>query len=179
MTDRADAALVEAAVERLAAAPPAIQRHSLRMTTLALGLARAEGWSVDVAGMACACAFHDLGLSAPGAAPFPARSADLLAGFFDQRGVDEARVEPWVAAVRGHLALHGPVDETHEGALLRRAAWLDAVGLGDARARALRRVYGRRGWDLALIIPLFAGCTRDVFLTRRGRHGSPSWLVPG
>ena len=139
-----DDQLVRAARRRLSSAPDLLQRHSLRMAALADALADRENLEVDRAGLFCACAFHDLGLLAPGRAPFPVRSAGLLEAFLTEHDVAAAQVHTLVTAVRRHLLPpvslpRAGVTPPAEVTVLRRVAWLDAVAVGDAEARRWRR----------------------------------------
>lgn len=183
-----DAEVLDRALIRLEKAPPAIVRHSRRMITWAHQLAEAGGVAVDPLGLGCACAFHDLGLTGVGPAAFPVRSADLLAAFFVEHGVQADRATPWLSAVRDHLRLRPPAGESREASLLRRAAWLDAVGVGDWTARQIRRAGGVRGVDLRLLLPIASGCARDALgrplrlvrpgVRRRSPRAGASWNEP-
>lgn len=176
MSPTADRHLVADARDRLAAAPGVVARHSLRMAALANALAARDGLDVDGAGLFCACAFHDLGMGVPGRGPFPSRSADLLAGFLAEHDVPAARARPLVAAVRRHLA--PPIDRglrhgiPAEVTLLRRAAWLDVLGVGDDAARRLRRELREADSDPVLDVRLAAligvACARDLLTGARG-----------
>jgi hypothetical protein len=180
MSPDPDQALVAAAGMRLRAAPDLVVRHSLRMAALADELARRDGLDVDRAGMFCACAFHDLGMGVAGAGPFPARSADLLGGFLAQHGVPAARSRPLVEAVRRHLepplpgSRRGPAPEI---ALLRRVAWLDVLGLGNAPDRRLRRELRVADLDpvvdVRLTTVIGTACARDMLAVLRSARGLP------
>ena len=100
MSSSDDDTLVRDAKHRIRSAPEALRRHSLRMAALADALADRESLDVDRAGLFCACAFHDLGLLVAGLAPFPLRSAGLLAAFLAEHEVAPARAEPLLTAVR-------------------------------------------------------------------------------
>ena len=176
MSPTADHILVDDARDRLGAAPGVVGRHSLRMAALAQALATRDGLDVDGAGLFCACVFHDLGMGVPGRAPFPSRSAGLLAGFLAEHDMPPTRARPLVEAVRRHLAppldlgpRHGIPAEVH---LLRRVAWLDVLGVGDLGARRLRRELRDADSDPALDVRLAAligvVCARDLLAGARG-----------
>lgn len=143
-----DRPIARAALDRLAAAPVEIRSHSLRM--IAIGRALSAGREVDDAMLVASCAVHDLGLLAGSGRRwprlgFPDRSAAVLAELADLHRIGTDRADPWCWAVAGHLRPLGPAGESYEAGLLRRAAWLDAGGLGSRTDRALvRRLHQRR-----------------------------------
>jgi hypothetical protein len=136
-----DRAVARAALHRLERAPTEILDHSLRMIMIGRALA---GRPVDEGMLVAACAAHDLGLLPATVRrwprlSFPHRSAALLAEIADDQRIGRDRAEVWCWAVAHHVALYGDPGESAEASLLRRAAWLDATGIGSRADRDLVR----------------------------------------
>ncbi|BAK33477.1 hypothetical protein MLP_04630 [Microlunatus phosphovorus NM-1] len=163
-----DRPIARAALTQLDQAPAEIRTHSRRMVLLARGLAGDR--PVDQALLVAACALHDLGLLADAShrwsrLGFPDRSAALLAELGDEYEIGRDRADPWCWAVARHLRPRGGADETLEAGLLRRAAWLDAVGIGSRTdrtvARGLRFPHSAPE-SLRLLLRVGGGCLRDL-----------------
>lgn len=162
----ADRDLARAALSRLATAPAEIAAHSRRMIVIARRLAQPE--ATDPGMLATACCVHDLGLlpsarALPGRT-FAERSAALLAELAAEFDVAPGRTRVWGAAVRDHLRPRGAPGETREAALLRRAAWLDAIGIGsreDRRALRSLTLDRRFGSSARLLARIGGALVRD------------------
>ncbi|HEY5978712.1 MAG TPA: HD domain-containing protein [Microlunatus sp.] len=163
-----DRPLAQTALDRLAAAPAEIGSHSRRMIMMARALAGDR--PVDQALLVAACAVHDLGLLSGTAQRwprlgFPDRSAAVLAELAEHHGLARDRSDPWCWAIAGHLRPLAPAGETTEASLLRRAAWLDAGGVGSRADRAVvRRLELSRSTPQTarLLARVGAACARDL-----------------
>jgi hypothetical protein len=163
-----DQPIARAALTRLDHAPAEVRSHSRRMVVLARGLA--GDLPVDQALLVAACALHDLGLLAGASRrssrlDFPDRSAALLAEFGHEHGIDRDRADPWCWAVARHLRPRGGAGESLEEGLLRRAAWLDAAGLGSRPDRTVARelrLPRSTPESLRLLLRVGGGCLRDL-----------------
>lgn len=164
-----DRPVARAALQRLDAAPDEIGSHSRRMIEIARALAADR--PVDQALLVAACAMHDLGmLPASGRRwpqlGFPDRSAALLAELADEHQVAADRADAWCWAIAGHLRPTAPAGEPVEASLLRRAAWLDAGGLGSRADRAVvRRLELSRSTPetVRLLVRVGGTCLRDLW----------------
>jgi hypothetical protein len=163
-----DQPIARAALTRLDHAPAEVRSHSRRMVVLARGLA--GDLPVDQALLVAACALHDLGLLAGASRrwsrlDFPDRSAALLAEFGAEHGIGRDRTDPWCWAVARHLRPRGGAGEPPEAGLLRRAAWLDAAGLGSRTDRMVARDLGQprsTPESIRLLLRVGGGCLRDL-----------------
>ncbi len=164
-----DRSLARAALRLLDRSPAEIGVHSRRMIVLARQLAGER--PVDQGLLVAACAVHDLGLLPATGPPhrprrFPLRSAAVLEELAEQHAVDPARARPWSLAVAGHLRWRGSVGEPYEVTLLRRAAWLDATGIGRPEDRRLLTTLDlparTAAGNLRLLARVARVCTADL-----------------
>lgn len=188
---RPSSALVSAAEQALAEAPPYLVAHSFRTYAFGALLGRRDGRTFDPECLLVASLLHDLGLvHREGAACFARRGAERALGVLLAAGAGR----PFAEAVADAITMHLNVapSGTVEAQLLRRGAGFDVVGdefasLAPETRTEVLSAWPRQGFGPAIVSHLESEATlhpetrigflcHDLGFTRLVRRAD-RWLV--
>jgi len=125
--------------------------HVLRVTTLGIRIARAEGADEEI--VRAAALLHDLPISGSGRTSHHISAADFAADYLRATGMDSPRIEKVVHCIQTHRYRDQSVQpQTLEAKCLYDADKLDSIGaIGVARAFAHAGSHSSRLWNQPVV----------------------------